>query len=102
MIAGHLQEKYGFFYIVLSYRDENGKRHTPWFPTKLPVKGNKKRAEALLLEQLCAGAQRFFDGSDAYPGRDQLDEAQFHRFFVRLYPELKRQMPHAVCKEFSD
>ena len=59
-------------------------------------------AEALLLEQLCAGAQRFFDGSDAYPGRDQLDEAQFHRFFVRLYPELKRQMPHAVCKEFSD
>ena len=25
MIAGHLQEKYGFFYIVLSYRDENGK-----------------------------------------------------------------------------
>ena len=26
MIAGHLQEKYGFFYIVLSYRDENGKR----------------------------------------------------------------------------
>lgn len=50
MIAGHLQEKYGYYYIVLSYRDENGKRHTPWFPTKLPVKGNKKRAEAMLLE----------------------------------------------------
>lgn len=50
MIAGHLQEKYGFYYIVLSYKDENGKRHTPWFPTKLPVKGNKKRAEAMLLE----------------------------------------------------
>ena len=48
MIAGHLQEKYGFFYIVLSYRDENGKRHTPCFPTKLPVKGNKKKAEDLL------------------------------------------------------
>ena len=29
MIAGHLQEKYGFFYIVLSYRDDQGKRHTP-------------------------------------------------------------------------
>lgn len=50
MIAGHLQEKNGLYYIVLSYKDENGKRHTPWFPTKLPVKGNKKRAEALLLE----------------------------------------------------
>ena len=32
MIAGHLQEKYGFFYIDLSYRDENGKRHTPGSP----------------------------------------------------------------------
>ncbi len=50
MVAGHLQEKNGHFYIVLSYKDENGKRHTPWFPTKLPVKGNKKRAEAMLLD----------------------------------------------------
>ena len=29
MIAGHLQEKYGCFYIVLSYIDDQGKRHTP-------------------------------------------------------------------------
>ena len=50
MLAGHLQEKYGLYYIVLSYKDESGKRHTPWFPTKLPVKGNKKRAEAMLLD----------------------------------------------------
>lgn len=50
MISGHLQEKNGLFYIVLSYRDANGKRHTPWFPTKLPVKGNKKRAESMLME----------------------------------------------------
>ena len=46
-----------------------------------PAMEGVSEAEALLLEQLCAGAQRFFDGSDAYPGRDQLDEAQFHRFF---------------------
>lgn len=51
MVAGHLQEKNGYFYIVLSYKDENGKRKTPWFATDLPVKGNKKRAEALLLEK---------------------------------------------------
>ena len=50
MIAVHLQEKYGFFYIVLSYRDDKGRRHTTWYPTRLPVKGNKKRAEAMLLE----------------------------------------------------
>lgn len=50
MVAGHLQEKKGFFYIVLSYPDAAGKRKTKWFPTKLPVKGNKKKAEAMLME----------------------------------------------------
>lgn len=50
MVAGHLQEKNGYFYIVLNYKDELGKRHSPWIPTKLPVKGNKKRAEAMLSE----------------------------------------------------
>ena len=44
MVAGHLQEKKGFFYMVLSYPDITGKRKTKWFPTGLPVKGNKKRA----------------------------------------------------------
>lgn len=43
MVAGHLQEKNGMFYVVLNYRDENGKRKTPWISTNLPVKGNKKR-----------------------------------------------------------
>lgn len=50
MIAGHLQEKKGYFYIVLSYPDIRGKRKTKWLPTKLPVKGNKKKAEAMLME----------------------------------------------------
>lgn len=51
MVAGHLQEKKGLFYIVLSYYDEFEKRKTKWIPTGLPVKGNKKRAEAMLMEQ---------------------------------------------------
>ena len=46
MVAGHLQEKGGLFYAVLSYKDKNGKRCTKWVPTGLAVKGNKKRAEA--------------------------------------------------------
>ena len=51
MVAGHLQEKYGIFYIVLSYKDSNGKRKVKWESTGLPVKKNKKKAEALLLER---------------------------------------------------
>lgn len=50
MVAGHLQEKKGYFYIVLSYPDVSGKRKTKWLPTSLPVKGNKKKAEKLLME----------------------------------------------------
>ena len=50
MVAGHLQEKNGMFYVVLNYRDENGKRKTPWISTDLPVKGNKKRAENFMMD----------------------------------------------------
>lgn len=50
MVAGHLQEKNGMFYVVLNYRDENGKRKTPWISTNLPVRGNKKRAENFMMD----------------------------------------------------
>ena len=50
MVAGHLREKDGNYYIVLSYNDENGKRKSTCHSTHLPVKGNKKRAEAMLQE----------------------------------------------------
>ena len=51
MVAGHLQEKNDFYYIVLSYKDAAGKRKTKWEATGLSVKRNKKKAEALLLER---------------------------------------------------
>jgi integrase len=50
MVAGRLQEKKGYFYIVLSFKDESGKHKTKWISTGLPVKGNKKKAEAKLLD----------------------------------------------------
>lgn len=50
MVAGHLQEKNGMFYVVLNYRDENGRRKTPWISTNLPVRGNKKRAENFMMD----------------------------------------------------
>jgi integrase len=50
MIAGHLQIKNDKYYMVLNYTDYNGKRKQPWIPTGLPVKGNKRRAEKMLME----------------------------------------------------
>lgn len=37
MIAGHLQEKRGNYYIVLNCHDLMGERKTKWISTKLPV-----------------------------------------------------------------
>lgn len=48
MIAGRLQEKNGYFYVVLSYKDSAGKRKEPWISTGLTVKGNKRQAQKLL------------------------------------------------------
>ena len=51
MVAGRLQEKKGFYYMVLSYTDEQNERQTKWLSTKIPAKrGNKKKAEDLLQE----------------------------------------------------
>ncbi len=48
MVAGHLRQKGNYWYLVLSYIDENGIKRTPSKSTKLPVKGNKRKAEEML------------------------------------------------------
>lgn len=50
MVAGHLQQKKGYWYMVLNLYDETGKRKTKWIATHLPVQGNKRRAEEMLLQ----------------------------------------------------
>ena len=54
MVAGHLREKNGYYHMVLNYVDEYGKRHTPSKSTGLTVKGNKKRAEKMLMDARAA------------------------------------------------
>jgi len=51
MVAGHLHEKNGYYYIILNLTDADGKRRPKWISTKLPIKGNKKRAEKMLIEE---------------------------------------------------
>lgn len=53
MVAGRLQEKNGYFYVVLSYKNADGKRKEPWFSTGLQVRGNKKKAELILTDYRC-------------------------------------------------
>lgn len=49
MVSGHLQQKSGYYYCVLSYTYD-GKPRTKWISTGLKVKGNKKRAEEMLIK----------------------------------------------------
>lgn len=49
MVAGHLREQNGYYQIILNWKDDHGKRKSKSISTGLPVKGNKKRAEAMLM-----------------------------------------------------
>ena len=57
MVAGHLREIKGYYYIVLSYVDSKGKRRTPTKSTGLCVKGNKRKAEKMLMDARMAMAE---------------------------------------------
>lgn len=45
MVAGHLQTKKGYYYIVLNMRSDTGARKTKWIATGIP-EGGKKEFEA--------------------------------------------------------
>ena len=49
MVAGRLQVKKDYYYIVLSYKNNDGKRKEKWFRTGLKIKNNKRKAEEILL-----------------------------------------------------
>ena len=51
-MTGSLQTKGDKFYAVLNFYDDNGKRKQKWIPLNLPVKGNQRRAEAMLNQLL--------------------------------------------------
>lgn len=47
-MTGSLQEKNGRYHMVISYIDQDGKCKQMWKSTGLTVKGNRKRAQAML------------------------------------------------------
>ena len=51
-ITGSVQKKNGKWYIVLNLYDKENKRKLKWINTKLDIRGNKKKAEIMLEEEL--------------------------------------------------
>ena len=91
MTAGHLREQNGIYQIVLSWQDDCGKRKTKSVSTGLPIKGNKRRAEALLSE-----ARESFDpmkkSEDAPKPRPRAEELQLTEFFVNWLELMKNSV----------
>lgn len=81
-MTGSLQTKSGKFYVVLNLYTPEGKRKPKWIATGLEVKGNKRRAEAILrqtiqeYEQMAPmnGGEKLF--SEAI--KDWMEEARLH------------------------
>ena len=78
MISGHLQERNGYFHMVLNLKDANGKRQKKWIATGLTVKGNKKKAEQLLTETRKQYA-------DYQPAEVQKKDAMLFTAFLRQW-----------------
>jgi integrase len=51
-MTGSLQIKKGYFYAVLNLKNESGKRKPKWIATGLEVKGNKRKANEFLNQQI--------------------------------------------------
>lgn len=50
MVAGHLRIQNGYYQMILSYKDNTGKRKTKSISTKLAEKNNKREAEKMLIK----------------------------------------------------
>lgn len=52
MITGSVQPKSNKLYLVLNFRDSNGRRRPKWIATGLAARGNKRKAEQMLQQEL--------------------------------------------------
>ena len=60
-ITGSVQQKGGKWYAVLNLKDIDGKRKIKWISTGLPIRGNKKKAEKILEQQIDKYSENLID-----------------------------------------
>ena len=63
-ITGNIYQKNGKWYVILNLQDINGKRKQKWINTGLSIRGNKKKAEAFLEQQIEKFSENSIDGID--------------------------------------
>lgn len=103
MVAGHLREMKGYYYIVLSYTDENGKRCTPTKSTGLPIRGNKRKAEKMLLDARVAMTEELERRAEEKtkvqePQQEEILFTQFMRDWLDMKQTTVEQNTHVSYK----
>jgi len=66
LISGHISEKHGYLYVILNLRKSDGTRGPKWFSTGLKAKGNKRKAEEILIEMRRQYSSLEISGVDAF------------------------------------
>ena len=92
MVAGHLRDQNGYYQIVLSYNDIGGNRKTKSVSTGLSVKGNKKKAEAMLQE-----ARKNFDAA----APKETEEMLFSDFLLGWLEMMKNSVELTTYASYS-
>lgn len=77
-MTGSVQEKNGYLYAVLNFKDMCGSRRQKWINLNLPVRGNRRRAEEMLGDLLIE-----YQGLELVEPHDAL---------------LSTQMPHGLSR----
>lgn len=83
-ITGSVQKKNGTWYAVLNLKDANGKRKPKWIPTGLVLRGNKKKAEAFLEQQIKQITGNAFD--------DNLTDILLADYFESWLPKIEKNI----------
>ena len=94
-ITGSVQQKKGKWYAVLNLKDINGKRKAKWISTGLTVRGNKKKAEKFLEQQIDKYSENLAEGS----ATDILLADYFERWLPRSY---KGNMENHIIPYFRE
>lgn len=96
MIAGHLREQNGYYQIILSYKDIDGNRKMKSISSGLSVKGNKKKAESMLLE-----ARMSFDTAPPKGTGDNTEDILFSDFLIDWLEMMRNSVELTTYASYS-
>lgn len=103
-MTASLQEKNGKYYVVLAWQQQ-GVNKQKWISTKLPVQGNKKRAEDLRVKYLVEWSEKVCESYEDMPFGEYLEKWLDDRdrpLAPTTYNEYKRMITRDIAPYFNE